>query len=142
MSGFQAFESFVNYVKTQLAGSGITVDILKTDVTTPPYLIIQDGPENIRNKWLSSKLCQGWLVVQKNDTEDLIVTMGKATNKVIQATQDSGGITKYDYSTDPERAVGIVFPSVFELTAPMLSKDDPARMKRVITWELRSNSST
>lgn len=139
MSGEQAFLSFANYVKTALDGSGISVDIEKRDSLTAPYLILQPGPDMIRSKWLSSYMCQGWLVVHQNDTEPLVVTMGKALRKVFQATNDVGSIQKYDHEVSPKRAAGTVTPSVFEITPPMPSTD-PKVQKRVITWELHSNA--
>lgn len=138
MSGGQAFLSFVNYLDTQLTGSGITVNVEKNLTLTPPYLNMQDGPEEILSRWLSSKLCQGWLVVEKQATEPLIVTAERLMNRVVKATQDVGGIEKYDYEQTPTVQTGLLTVRIEQVTGDM--SDDPQRSQRVITWALLSNS--
>lgn len=138
MSGSMAFISFVNYMKTELASSGITVAWEKDETRTPPYLYFQDGPDRLRNTWLSSRLCQAWLVVEKGSTEPLQVTAAKTLDKVVRASTDPGHVEKYDYSTSPKSLIGTFIPKLFEVTAEMSS--DPLRSKRVVTWELHSAS--
>lgn len=138
MSGYQAYLSFANFLKTALNGSGIAVEIEKHETSTPPYLVLQDGPESAPGKWLSSRMCQGWLVVAKLSTEPLEVTMGKAMDKVIKATQDTGFIEKYDHEQTPKKLVGSVVIGIQEITADL--SNDPRVARKVITWNLSSNA--
>lgn len=138
MSDYDAYVSFANAVKTLLNGE-ITVDTEKKPDMPYPYLIIQPGPVNPRSTWLSSALCQGWLVVRRQTNEPLVLTMGKALDKVLKATRDMGSITKYDWATTPERPTGTVTPKVIEVTDKMPG-NDPDVERRVITWLLHSNS--
>lgn len=134
-----AFAAFVNYMQTALDGSGITIVTEKDETTEPPYIVIQEGPDYIRSKWLSSLLCQAWVVVEKNDTEPLSITMGKVIDKILKVASDTGHLIKYDYSVDPPQAIGTVLVSLNEVTKDM--SDDPLRAKKVVTWELNSNHS-
>ncbi len=138
MSGGQAFLSFVNFLEERLSPSGIAVNIEKQVTLTPPYLNMQDGPEEIISHWLSSKLCQAWVVVQKQDNEPLLVTAERVMNLVVKATQDVGSIPKYDYEQNPTVQTGLLNVYIEEITGDM--SNDPLRSKRVITWNLHSNS--
>ena len=139
MSDTNAFNSFANFVKTQMTGSGITVGIEKHTTEPTPYLILQEGPSRVQSKWLARQLIQGWLVVTKNDTEPLSVTMGKALKTVVQKIADPGFLEKYDYTVTPKQLVGSVIPELFEVTQDM--SNDPNTSKKVITWVLNSNAS-
>ena len=136
MSGYQAYASFVNFMKTALTGSGINVLTEKASPENIPYLLFQQGPERVKKEWLSSVLCQAWLVVSKNDIEPLEVTLGKAMDKIISACRDKGHIYKYDYSVEPSKVVGTVIPHFFEITGDM--SDVPLQAAKVITWDLHS----
>lgn len=138
MSGGQAYLSFANYLTDALSGSGITVGIEKQGDLTPPYLRLSDGPEEIISRWISSKLCQAWVVVEKQATEPLVMTEQRAMQKVILATQDVGSIPKYNYETTPTQQTGLLTVKIQEITGDM--SNDPLRSKRVITWEILSNS--
>lgn len=134
MSGYEAFASFVNYLKGQLAGSGISVVTKKEEIATPPYLLMQEGPQVMRGDWLAIPLCQGWLVVEKINSEELVVTAGKKKDLVIEATKNAGTLPKYDYSTTPKTLIGGFIPKIMEITGDMSS--DPLRSGKVITWKL------
>ncbi len=138
MSGFDAYLSFANYLKEQLAGSGITVTIEKTNELPYPYLLIQDGPDELEG-WISRRLIQGWLVVQKEESRPLVETMGRALRFVQEATQDPGHLTKYSYATDPPVTSGSLIPVITEITGPIPTNNDFQLMRKIITWELTSN---
>ena len=139
MSGSQAFLSFVNYLQDALSGSGVTVNIKKGDTLTPPYLNMQAGPEEIISHWLSSKLCQAWVVVEENPNEEpLVVTEERVMNLVIKATQDAGSLPKYDYEQNPTVQTGLFTVHIEEITGDMSNEQKTSR--RVITWLLHSNS--
>jgi|SRR5882672_8510871 len=138
MSGGQAFLSFANYLETQLDGSGISVNIRKDVVSTPPFLNLEAGPEELISRWISSQLCQGWLVLEELSTEPLIVTAERLMKRVVRATQDVGMIEKYDYDQTPTVQTGLMTVRITGITADMSS--DQQRSKRVITWSLLSNS--
>lgn len=141
MSGYQAWISWANHIKAAMAGKGITVYLFGEIPESPsfPYLLLQDGPERIRQEWLSSLLCQAWLVVRRQDNEDLMVTLGKATDTVMDALRDPGSLPKYDYSQSPKVQTGLYLPQVQEITGPKPGKDSN-RLGRVITWTLKSNA--
>ncbi len=138
MSGYDAYISFANYLKGALEGAGITVALEKTDNLVEPYIVLQDGPDDI-DGWLSARMIQGWLIVRKEEDKPLAVTMGEVLKQVMAVTLDLGHMPKYDYSTDPETQSGTYIPKIFEVTGPMKS-GDPEVEKRVLTWELFSNS--
>lgn len=138
MSGQNAFLSFANWLKTELTGSGITVDIEKRTTKTPPYLLLEDGPEQVTRRWLSSRMCQGKLVVAANTTEPLQVTAGNLLEKVLRATRDAGSVEKFDYTQTPKKSVGVFNLRVFEVTGDI--SQDPLVCVRVITWEVDSNA--
>lgn len=132
-----AFFSFANHLATQLSGSGINIEIEKHEVATPPYLVLQNGPPKILNKWSLSILCQGWLVVEYDGTKPLEMAMGEKLSRVLAATNDVGHLPKYDYSVTPEVQTGTYIPSVFEISADL--SPDARQSRRVITWELWTN---
>ena len=138
MSGYKAFASFVNYMSDSLEPHGITVVTEKDDALQPPYVVLQAGPDDIRNQWLSALLCQGWVVVAKQSTEPLAVTIGKAVDTVLSVSTDPGQLAKYDYTSDPPVQIGTFIVKAREVTQDMST--DPLRASKVITWELNSNS--
>ena len=141
MSGYNAFLSFANYMRDALAGQ-ITVIIEKREdeAVVYPYLLLQDGPDFI-DRWLSSCMIQGWLVVRKEDDKPLVETLGRALDKVIAVSKDPGQLVKYDYSVTPAVESGALIPSISEVSQIMDSPKDSQVLRRVVTWELKSNNS-
>jgi hypothetical protein len=140
MSGYDAFMSFANFVKDELYGSDLEVAIHKPEDLEPPYLVIQTGPDR-RDGWLSSYMCQGWVVVGVDPAvEDPERTIGLKVKEVLEVTQGNGNIPKYDYSTDPATQIGY-FTVSDEIDMQPMPVSDPRKRKTVITWVLRSNCS-
>lgn len=137
MSGYDAFLSFANYMKSALVSYGINVYIEEYQDRTAPYLLLENGPVNVKADWLSEQMCQGWIVVKKNDTEPLAVSMGKAVKSVMEVSRGLE-FDKYDYSQTPTKLLGIGHAKFFNLTGEMPS-DDILTAKKVITWVLNSN---
>ena len=134
ISGYNAFVSFANHIKTGLAGSGINIVFEKRGQAEPPYLVLQGLSETATGDRTIVKGVQGWLAVSKKTTEPLEVSFQSELDKLLALTVDIGFLTLYDYSQDPKTDVGAYVPKLTEVTHDM--SNDPLVEKRVIRWKL------
>lgn len=138
MSGDQAFYSFCNYMKEQLAGSGLNVYVEEKNEKTVPFLNFQSLAEDTEDVWISNQLCQAWLVVGKIPTEPVNVTFSRYKKLVQDACRDTGHLEKYDYTQTPKVMTGSYIIKNMGVSPNM--SNDPLRPKRVFSWELISNA--
>ena len=101
-------------------------------------IVMQNGIESFPDTWVSSQLCQGWLMVEKVASEPLEVTASRWLKKVGNLTMDAGSLVKYDYTTTPKSDIGTFIPKLTSVSPER--SEEPNVSKRLISWTLKSNA--
>lgn len=135
-TGGNAFLSFANFLKTELAGV-LNVYIERQDNYTLPYLLLSVLSEDLKNNWLSETRIQGWLVCQKETNKPLPVTAETLIHTVILKSTDEGLLAKYNYGDSTKTQTGLMSVKLETRTGDQSS--DPLRASHVIRWTVSSS---
>jgi len=141
MSADNAFYSFANFARDQLAAAGSAIVIVteKDAIPAAPYAAVEMGTITSINTWCDLVLCQIRLVVDRVSTEPLELTAVKRMAELVNAIRGKSPIDKWDYSETPKTSSGALHYSLIG-TSVDLSKVADSSM-RVITINLYTNAS-
>lgn len=140
MSGYQAFTSFVEFAKDELAGICQVLVDGDTKPSNQAYLCFEMGPEEPLSKWQVAQLCQARLVVPGVPGVPVFVTGGRKKDEIMDRLRDPGTLTKYNLKSDgTSERTGLFNLEVEGLTVPDTTSD-PLKYQQLLSFYLYTNA--
>lgn len=138
MSGTEAFLSFYDQLKADLAS---IVPVFLDGEKTPAsgnYAVLEDGPEQNFTRWSVRRFCQLRLMVFGAGT-NAMRDMARITEQIKAVVNLYGTLTRYKYPQGQNKvAVGVYLVRVSEVTANIAL--DEGHEQRIITFIIETNA--